>query len=140
MIALDDTSFSWFAGTFGVGLGSRLALSVLLDENRLKIFGTGMLRVLARDERSEGTRTFLALMMDRFGATALGEVWRSGLMDDGRYNGRKDDTASVRSDGNKRGNECLSLVTAHDTGNMCVSSVGLLLDKVFSSISDGSEV
>jgi len=41
--AFDGVSFSWFAGTSGLGgLASRPALSVFLDENRLKIFGTGM--------------------------------------------------------------------------------------------------
>ena len=41
----DEVSFSWFAGTSGLGrLASRLALSVFLDVNRLKIFGTGMSR------------------------------------------------------------------------------------------------
>jgi len=51
--ALDGVSFSWFAGTPGLGgLASRLALSVFLDENRLKIFGTGMSGCWKGDVRS----------------------------------------------------------------------------------------
>jgi len=58
-------SFSLFVGVSGLvgGLASRLALSVFLDENRLKILGTGMsgcwrggMKGLWR--RSGGTLTF----------------------------------------------------------------------------------